>query len=168
MKDISKISLYPLATLPIHFLFTLLDFQPAPWFPVTILMYFLPAGVTVGEEVLYFNCSKFTTSKLQVVSLRSDDLELPNHLCSLPALAAPHQHTGQMLCPAWRSGSSSLWLPSSLTSPCTPCWFTLPALPPLVLACAFSTQQLEGSFRNRNHVTMLFKPRGKTYGPIYL
>lgn len=95
-------------------------------------MYFLPAGVGLEEEVLYFNCSKFTTSMLQVVPLHSDDLELPNHLYSLPALAFPHQRTSQMLCPARRSGNSSLW-PPSLTRPCTPCWFTPPALPLLRL-----------------------------------
>ena len=130
--DISKISLSPLATLPIHFLFTLLDSQPAPRFPVSIFTDFLPAGVGLGEEVLYFNCSKFTTSKLQVVPLHSDALGLPNHLCSLPALAFPHQRVSQMLCPARSSGNSSLW-PPSLTRPCTPCWFTPRALPLLRL-----------------------------------
>lgn len=41
--DVYKINLSPLATLPIHFLFTPLDCQPALWSPVTIFMYFLPA-----------------------------------------------------------------------------------------------------------------------------
>jgi hypothetical protein len=45
----------------------------------------------------------------------SDDLELPNHLCSLPALAVwlcsvPPQHKVQMLCPVWGSGSAIFWL----------------------------------------------------------
>lgn len=34
------------------------------------------------------------------MSLHSDDLELSDHLRSLPGQVVPHQHTAQMLCPA--------------------------------------------------------------------